>query len=168
MRWTLGAGTACLSLAAWWALAPIGSIAGDAAPSTTIALAAPSAERTGSSEERPFDVDAFDVRLWEARPDSQLADEQNVQPPTESTPPTRLQLIGIIQEARDLKAALYDPAADQLLIVGVGEKVSEHTVVDIRAESVTLATEGSIQTLTLIRPPVAAAQAAPITQDAER
>jgi hypothetical protein len=168
MRWTLGAGTACLLLAAWWALAPIDSIGGDAVPSTMIALASPSAERTGSGEERPFDVDAFDVRLWEARPDSQLADEQNVQPPTESTPPTRLQLIGIIQEIKDIKAALYDSVADRLLIVAVGEEINEHTVVEISAESVTLATEGSIQTLTLIRPPVAAAQAALITQDAER
>lgn len=77
-------------------------------------------------EQEPLDQSAFIVRLWNPPPearDARMA-EQSAPPPK----PPRLQLIGITDDGRQLRAALYDPDADRLFIVGTGDHVKKHTV----------------------------------------
>ncbi len=88
-------------------------------------LQAPTTPLIEDEQER-IDQSAFIVRLWNPPPearDRRLA-EQSAPPPK----PPRLQLIGITDDGRQLRAALYDPDTDRLLIVGTGDHVKKHMV----------------------------------------
>ncbi len=141
LTWLLGAAFA--TLCAWWAWRPLEQLEPreffidlHAPPTTPI-----------EDEDRLFDQGAFVVRLWNPPPpearDQRLA-EQRVPP----AKPPRLQLIGIIDDGRQLRAALYDPETDRLLIVGDGDHVKQHTIT-ITADAVELADRRVTHRLTL-------------------
>ena len=142
MRFTWVLGAALVTLCAWWAWRPLEQpdqsgffIDLHAPPTTPI-----------DDEDHRFDQGAFAVRLWIPPPEARnaLAAERTPPPPK----PPRLQLIGIIDDGRQLRAALYDPEADRLLIVGDGDHVKQHTIT-ITADAVELADGRIIHRLTL-------------------
>lgn len=140
LTWLLGA--ALVTLSAAWAWRPVEQseprgffIDLHAPPTTPI-----------DDEDHLFDQGAFVVRLWNPPPEVRdaLVDGQTAPPPK----PPRLQLIGIIDDGRQLRAALYDPEADRLLIVATGDRVKQHTIT-ITADAVELANGRATHRLTL-------------------
>ena len=99
-------------------------------------------------EEERIDQSAFVVRLWNPPPPPEarnaLVAGRTAPPPK----PLRLQLIGIIDDGRQLRAALYDPETDRLLIVATGDRVKRHTIT-ITADAVELADGRVTHRLTL-------------------
>lgn len=148
-RWAVVAGVAMLG--AWaWALWPIAQ--------TPLTLATTD---KASSPAKPtavaFNPDAFDVRLW-TPPPAPPATPIVAQKP--APPPIKLQLIGISREAAEpgkdavLRAALYDPDADKLLIVAAGETLTPGsgrplTVASLTAEAVELSDGETTRKLSL-------------------
>lgn len=141
LTWLLGA--ALVTLSAAWAWRPLEQpdqsgffIDLHAPPTTPI-----------DDEDHLFDQGAFVVRLWNPPPPEArdaLVAGRTAPPPK----PLRLQLIGIIDDGRQLRAALYDPEADRLRIVGDGDKVKQHTIT-ITADAVELADGRVTHRLTL-------------------
>ena len=141
LTWVLGA--ALVTLSAAWAWRPLeqpeprGLFIDLHSPTTTPI----------DDEDHRFYQGAFVVRLWNPPPpearNRRLA-EQTAPPPK----PLRLQLIGIIDDGRQLRAALYDPETDRLLIVATGDQVKQHTIT-ITADAVELADGRVTHRLTL-------------------
>lgn len=118
-----------------WALMPMSQ------PNLTVpTLNAPTTD-THTEDKPNLDARLFAVDLWNPPPvqinPTQTAATQR------PTPSPKYELIGIIndqtQDGPILRAALYDPAADQLLIVTSGDIIGTHTVSSIDEEAVTLA-----------------------------
>ena len=78
-------------------------------------------------EQERIDQSTFIVRLWNPPPPEAPPEGRDRRLAEQSSPP-RLQLIGITDDGRQLRAALYDPDADRLLIVASGDHVKKHTV----------------------------------------
>lgn len=83
-----------------------------------------------------LNVEAFNVKLWNpppppAKPETVIA--------AEPTKPFNLQLIGIITEGAQHKAALYDPESDRILIVSAGDTVRDHVVTNVTERMIELA-----------------------------
>ena len=139
LTWLLGAALA--TLCAGWAWRPLEPpepreffIDLHAPPTTPI-----------DDEDHRFDQGAFLVRLWNPPPPPPGARDALV---AGRAAPPRLQLIGIIDDGRQLRAALYDPEADRLLIVATGDHVKQHTIT-ITADAVELADGRVTHRLTL-------------------
>ena len=143
LTWLLGA--ALVTLSAAWAWRPLEQpepngffIDLHAPPTTPI-----------DDEDHRFDQSAFAVRLWNPPPPPPEARNALVAGQTAPPPkPLRLQLIGIIDDGRQLRAALYDPETDRLLIVATGDRVKQHTIT-ITADAVELADGRVTHRLTL-------------------
>ncbi|MEE8154271.1 MAG: hypothetical protein V3T53_04850 [Phycisphaerales bacterium] len=142
MRFTWLLGAVLVTLSAAWAWRPLEQ---PEPRKFFIDLHAPTTTPI-DDEDHLFDQGAFVVRLWNPSPP----------PPPEvrdalvagRTAPLRLQLIGIIDDGRQLRAALYDPEADRLLIVTTGDRVQQHTIT-ISADAVELADGRVTHRLTL-------------------
>lgn len=128
-RWAWAAGAAVPLLV--WALWPIGA---RTLPPDTVPVPA---DRTGpATAQRPaLQLAAFDAPIWTLDPP----------PPTPVTPPPplRLQLVGMVRDGGTgaggvLKAVIYDPDTDELVVVAEGAKVGPRTVTRIDATGVTL------------------------------
>ena len=52
--------------------------------------------------------------------------------------PLRLQLIAIVRDGEAFKAAVYDPDADRILVVAVGDSIAGRTVEQVRSADVTV------------------------------
>ena len=132
LRLTWFFGCAIIALCALWAWQPHkpnerGEIPLDLHPAITPLI---------EDEQERIDQGAFIAHLWNPPPDARdrrLA-VQTAPPPK----PLRLQLIGITDDGRQLRAALYDPETDRLLIVGTGDHVKKH-LVTIMPDAVELA-----------------------------
>lgn len=105
--------------------------------STTIDLhkAAPLAV---NNTDQSLDQSVFTVNLW--NPPTVKISKTNVskQEPRR-VKPLRLQLIGITNDGNTLRAAIYDPDSDQLLIVASGQSILGHTISDITKDAVLIA-----------------------------
>lgn len=88
-----------------------------------------------SSQPDPLDARLFAVRLWNAPPEQRLAKAEAPEPPPA---PPNVSLVGIISESGTLRAALYDIAADKLLVLKQGESIQRFTVQEISSEKVIL------------------------------
>ena len=95
----------------------------------------------------PLDRSAFTAKLWNP-PLPEVSNEATAQR-TIPTKPLRLQLVGIIDDGQSLRAAVYDPETDRLLILASGERVQKHTVTSITADAIELANGRSSHRLTL-------------------
>lgn len=116
----MGAGVIAASV---WALLPARS--GEWTPP----VLEPAAQVPEQSMAR-MDRGAYDVVLW--TPPSEKPVQVAVAPPP-PPPPLKLQLIGIHAEQQAdgselVRATLYDPQTDQLIIVNNGDKVGRYTV----------------------------------------
>lgn len=140
-------GAALATLCAWWAWWPLqppeprGSFIDLHSPTTTPI----------DDEDHLFDQGAFVVRLWNPPPPEAPPDARDALVAGRAAP-LRLQLIGIINDGRQLRAALYDPETDRLLIVATGDHVKQHTIT-ITADAVELADGRVTHRLTLRKDP---------------
>ncbi|MDP1661044.1 MAG: hypothetical protein Q8L55_03935 [Phycisphaerales bacterium] len=112
-----------------WALWPIGERDLPSGPAP-----APVA-RAGASQRLPLQIAAFDAPIWTLDPP--------LPAPSTPPPPLRLQLVGMVRDSGAgtggvLKAVIYDPDADGLVVVAEGARVGPRTVTRIDATGVTL------------------------------
>jgi hypothetical protein len=136
-------GVLAIVVCASWALKPLQGTSHTDAPALT---EVPPAEVT-SSNKSAIDVAQFaSVKLWNPVPDPP---KPEVKVAKAEPKPLRLQLIGIIDEAGERKAALYDQDEDRLLIVASGAKVRQSTITQITTTAVTISTADSTHTLRL-------------------
>ncbi len=94
-----------------------------------------------NTAEQSFDQSVFNASLWNP---PQVKQTSTALSKKESPRPKslRLQLIGISTDGDTLKAAIYDPDSDQLLIVASGQSILGHTVSEITKFTVAI-TDGS-------------------------
>jgi hypothetical protein len=127
------AGAAAITSCALWAAAPPGE---SSRPDGAVVVAAP-LPKLVNAPPNPIDPQAFTARLWNPGPAEQASQvAQHEVAVRSATMP--LQLIGIINEAGQLKAALYDPQTDRVLIVTSGDRIGQHTITQISASTVEL------------------------------
>jgi hypothetical protein len=109
-----------------------------------------------SAERLAFNTDAFNATLWTPPPPPPAPVIAQKTPPL----PLKLQLIGITRDTPVgggtpvLRAALYDPENDRMLIVAAGERVSvggtdRYTVASLTADTIELADGDTVRTLSL-------------------
>jgi hypothetical protein len=99
----------------------------------------------------PLDIASFDAPLWVIPPSPVATAAEPAPPPPE--PVTKLQLVGIVRERHEgvetLRAALYDPGSDRIVLVADGEKVGTQTVRAVTDSAVELTNGRSISKLVL-------------------
>ncbi len=106
---------------------------------------------TSDSLQVPLDPSAFTAKLWNPpSPPAEVPEKVTVQR-TVPPKPLRLQLVGIIDDGQTLRAAVYDPDTDRLLILASGERVLQHTITSITADAVMLVDGRVSHRLTLRR-----------------
>jgi hypothetical protein len=148
-------GAVCVGAVLTWALWPLESreeFAG-ASPVATV----------GSGEDRPvpaadeLDAQRFAVALWNPPPppaDAETAPKENKPVPLQ----IRLQLLGIVESSSGAApgAILYNPDADEILIVAAGERIGPLAVSSVTAQGVELEDDRQRRiTLELLQPPTA-------------
>ena len=91
-----------------------------------------------------LEASAFHAPLWVAQAPPPL-------PPAAAPPPPplRLQLIAIVHENGQYRAALYDPDSDELKVVSSGDKLGTRIVAGVAKDSVTISEGKLIRTLAL-------------------
>lgn len=150
-RLVAGVGAALVVAAFAWALWPIERAPLAFAEAAGQPLATPSAERLA------FNADAFNATLWTPPPVPPPAPVIAQKPPP---PPMKLQLIGITRDTPVsggtpvLRAALYDPESDRMLIVAAGEKITlggkaRYTVASLTNDTIELADGDIVRKLSL-------------------
>lgn len=136
----------------WWAIKPMAHP--DDLPEPALIRSASDPIATSPTRSR-LEPDVFNVALWNAPPSSvvtevapklaALPSQPSVTAPLLPRPPTfplRLQLIGIIRDSDEigrelLRAAVYDPEKDALLVVSAGQTVGTRRVDTIDSLGVT-------------------------------
>ena len=121
-----------------WALRPLG-----APPRVPASPIATPAAHDGPAQPA-LDTAAFRAPLWVTPPAPPPPPG-----PTPPPPPLRLQLIAILKEGAEYRAALYDPDADALTVVGAGDTIAGRTVERIGAADLSLKDHGLTRTLSL-------------------
>lgn len=99
-----------------------------------------------------IDASVFDVALWTPPPAPVVKDAVAVAPPP---PPLKFQLLGISGDGTNdspLRAALYDPDTDRVLLIGQGEKLSSFTVRTLTNEAIEFVNGTRIERLSLREP----------------
>ena len=109
------------------------------APSITVAAA-------GAAEPgvAPLDTSVFRTPLWVAPPAPPPGPVAAAPPP-----PLRLQLVAILRDKGEYRAALYDPDADKLVVVGPGDIIAGRTIERVGAADLSLRDNGLSRTLSL-------------------
>lgn len=93
----------------------------------------------------PLDLDAFRAPLWVAPP-APPPPVAAVPPP----PPLKLQLVAILSENGEYRAALYDPDADLLKVVGRGDSVAGRRIERV-GQSDVVVLDGSLERTLALR-----------------
>ena len=97
--------------------------------------AAPLAE---NDTDQSLDITAFTANLWNPPPVKKTSTAL-IKRELPRAKPLKLQLIGIIGDGNTLKAAIYDPDSDQLLIVASGQSILGCTISKITKDTVVIA-----------------------------
>jgi hypothetical protein len=121
-----------------WALWPIRSVSLDN-PDLSVHKAPAAA-----TELPVLQASAFRAPLWVAQ-----APPPPPPPAPQPPPPLKLQLIAIVHENGEYRAALYDPDSDELKVVSTGDKLGSRTVTSVIKDSVTISEGKLIRTLAL-------------------
>ncbi|MFG0282917.1 MAG: hypothetical protein ACF8R7_00705 [Phycisphaerales bacterium JB039] len=144
---TLAIGAGALALAAAWSALPV-----EPARLDLPALAAQSQLDEGPAE-APFNLAAFEARIWNPRPIPVAPAVAEARPAPPAPQPLRLQLIAIVREGEQLAAALYDPEADELRLARPGDSIARHTITLVDASGVELQPPaGALRRIDLIVP----------------
>lgn len=119
-----------VAICAAWALMPLGEIEASSAAATPARTVVSSL----SPPRTELDLAAFRVPVWvvPAPPPPPPRPE----PPPPPPPPLKLQLLAIIRDADGFKASIYDPDADRIVLVGVGDAIEARTVASITEDAV--------------------------------
>lgn len=159
-RLLFGASGLGLAVLAIWALRPL--------PMPTLAANLPSVEVTDfavtpTTQVASLDTRAFSTPLWVAPPALPVPPA-----PPPPPPPLKLQLIAIVTEpspdatagtspASSIRSVLiYDPDADRMLSLKIGDRIAGRTIEKITEASVTLKDGSHTRTLSLQDAPSAA------------
>lgn len=145
MTWLIGA--LAIVMCAWWAALPLEHH--PAGTAITVNQPSPGLIEKSPNTSDTIDLVAFAARLWNPVAPQETAQKREPKS-AKRQELIRLQLIGIINDGGQLKAALYDPDTDRLLIVASGDRIRDHTVTAISAEDVELSDGRSTTRLTLI------------------
>jgi len=165
-RRVLGAGGAVAVVAAFWAAWPlvapqpdgeyfsgVPSLAGGAQENPRAgARSAP-----GPMPSATLDPEAFRVALWTPPP---LKDAVVAAPPPPPPPPFKLQLLGITGDgttASPLRACLYDPETDRVLLVAQGDTVKPFLIRQLTREYIEFVDGARVERLSLREPSSAGA-----------
>jgi hypothetical protein len=129
-------------LCAAWAFAPLDEPAIDTAP------AAPAP--TAAADPRPLDLAAFSAPIWYVPPPPP-------EPPPAAEPrhlpPFGLELVAIVASDGRSEAVFYDPRADTLIHLHVGQTLADGRVVDaITTDAVRIREDAGVRTVALERP----------------
>lgn len=122
---------------------------GPDAPGLGRDLPVPPSEPDGAAG---IDASVFDVALWTPPPAPVVKDAVAVAPPP---PPLKFQLLGISgDDTKDspLRAALYDPDTDRVILIGQGERLSSFTVRALTNEAIEFVDGARIERLSLREP----------------
>jgi len=148
-RRVMTVGLAVVACVVAWALWPL-------APEPITLATGDRAAAPASPGRLAFNADAFKVTLWTPTPVPPPAPVVAQKPPS---PPLRLQLIGITRDTPTdggppvLRAAMYDPESDRMLIVAAGEKITttkaSYTVASLTADTIELADGETVRKLSL-------------------
>lgn len=146
-RRTAGVAGVICTLAAGWALAPGGPAPWTAPTVRTGSEPAHAAAMPDTPRSMPVDAAAYQVALWVPPPEPPV-EKAKPQPPA-----LKLQLLGIHHEREAgreiLRATLYDPDSDRVLIVADGQKLGAFTVTSVHAKGVNLSDGTLTRTLAL-------------------
>jgi hypothetical protein len=110
--------------------------------------ALPAAAPQEAPERRPIELAAFRAPLWVAPPAPPPPARPEPAPPP--PPPLKFQLLAIVREAEMLKAVLYDPDTDRLLVVAEGEPLGARRVERVHPTTVDIRDDRGIRTLSLV------------------
>lgn len=162
MRCTLAAGVPATIAALAWAWWPSEDVRGSRAmpPDQRNSTHAEDAAEPGQQLDIDVDQDSYAVRLWTPDPvpvAAVTAPPPRTPPPPPPRPRIGLQLLGIHSTGADgeLRATLYDPQTDRLLIVATGERVGLFEVDAVTASGVGLRDEQGVRTLAIDAVPTA-------------
>ena len=137
-------GSLAIASCAFWAVAPADD---PDQPDLFTTLVEPSTESISDDSPQAFDDQSFSARLWNPPPGSGPA------PPAPKSdrrpPPPRLELIAIINDGGERRAAVYDPDTDRIRIVASGDQISDLTVTSVSADAVELSDGRATVRLTL-------------------
>jgi hypothetical protein len=137
-RRTAVIGGLCVAGAAVWALLPLEA---DIPAFPKIAPAEPKV-----ATPVPLDLAAFQSPAWTVESPPVTPVVAQAPPPP---PPLRVQLIGIVRDAEQDKAILYDPDSNKVFAVFAGELVHGRRVERVAGGSVSIGGGSSAQVLTL-------------------
>ena len=96
----------------------------------------PSGHRGHNAAVPTFDQSAFAAQLWNPKLQPSANPAAALPNAAERPRPPRLELIAIIKENGEWRAALYDMPGDRIVIVRSGDRVDENTITAVDAESV--------------------------------
>ncbi|MHC4414370.1 MAG: hypothetical protein ACYS0G_03705 [Planctomycetota bacterium] len=145
MTWVAGA--LAIVSCALWALLPVQrqdhpQVAGTRAETSA---STPLDEPSPAIDER-----VFAAAIWSPAPGDEAAlDSRGSSRVTAQPQARRFELIAIIDEGEQRRAALYDTSADRIRIVRDGDRIEGHTVIAVSADAVELSFGQSIRRLTL-------------------
>src|SRR5690606_31038144 len=106
-------------------------------------LTAPQEAPAQESDGEALNLAAFQARIWNPRPDPVEHKVAEAKPAAPPPVPLRLQLVAIVRDGEELRAALYDPDANELRLATVGESVARHTITIVDATGVELRPPGA-------------------------
>jgi len=130
-----------IALCALWAFVPLRTDPIDSTVSTN--------ESESAQPREPFDLAAFSAPIWYVAPPPPAPEAA---PAPRPLPPFDLELIAIIELDGASQAVFYDPRADALVHVSVGQSLAEGRVVDaINADGVQIRDASGLRTVALER-----------------
>jgi len=164
-RRVLIAGAAVALVATFWVVWPLiapqyDDVYAAGVPSAGAARENPGPRARSATDPRPpatLDAEAFQVALWTPPP---LKNAVVAVPPPPPPPPFKLQLLGIAGDGTadsPLRACLYDPETDRVLLVAQGDTVKPFLIRRLTRENIEFVDGTRVERLTLREPSSAGA-----------
>jgi hypothetical protein len=132
----------CVAVCGVWAFAPLESARVEA-PELTVSSAAAS-----EAAPRALDLSAFNAPLWFAPPPPPTKVAESASPPP-PPPPLKWQLLAIVREGHALRALVYDPDADRVIVLGEGDQSGPRRIARVTPTSLDVRDEAGVRTLAL-------------------
>lgn len=132
----------CVAVCGVWAFMPLESARVEA-PEVTVSSAA-----AGDAVPRALDLSAFNAPLWFAPPPppTKVAESSSPPPPP---PPLKWQLLAIVREGGALRALVYDPDTDKVIVLGEGDQSGPRRIARVTPTSLDVRDGAGVRTLAL-------------------